>query len=413
MNFRDFKLVPAGIAFVVFFAIASAFQPDNIGRAIFFGALGSAVILRYQYDSIKKIAATPPTKESAGPVTTDGHASEESADERKRLKAEKSAQRAQDRHAQQVEAAAREAADSQRYGRMVVSEIFGGKTIRIYDKGYVRLSGMFLGSDTASWEKLISIEDSSDVSKKSGLGRGLGMVVTQGVSAVASNMRGDVYLSIVTDEKTHMLHEDPPTARALKASKSLAATGRAIISSNQNPPREIPVPSVVPKVVPEWDTAAGGIILEISTEETQFELTESPPTSAGKISSQQIEQAALAEIEASVGHEGTFRRLLKVFTFSDHAVSVYEGGFIKVQQRPIAAGGGVPQRLISIERRIVKPGARFGFSALPTGTEQPVPEPDSKRSANDRLRQLNSLRNDGLLNDEEYEQSRKRVIEEL
>lgn len=46
---------------------------------------------------------------------------------------------------------------------------------------------------------------------------------------LGSNKRGDVYLTIVTDTKTHVLHEDPPTAHGMKASKRLEAAGAAVI----------------------------------------------------------------------------------------------------------------------------------------------------------------------------------------
>lgn len=123
----------------------------------------------------------------------------------------------------------RAAAVLNRYGRQVANHTFGMRTVRIYDKGYVRVSMFGVGGD---FQQLLSIEASSDVSKKSGLGRGAVAIVTAGVNLAGSNKRGDVYLTIVTKGTTHVLHEDPPTVMNLRASKSLEAAGRAVIQAN-------------------------------------------------------------------------------------------------------------------------------------------------------------------------------------
>lgn len=115
-------------------------------------------------------------------------------------------------------------ADEEQYGRMTATGVLGGKTVRIYDKGYVRV-GVFGGS----YERLLSIEASHDVGKKTGVGRAAFAVATAGTNLLTSNKRGDVYLTIVTDKQTHVLHEEPPTARNIKQSKALEAAGQAVL----------------------------------------------------------------------------------------------------------------------------------------------------------------------------------------
>lgn len=84
---------------------------------------------------------------------------------------------------------------------------------------------------------------SSDVSKKSGLGRGAAAVMTGGLNLAGSNKRGDVYLTISTDVTTHVLHEDPPTAMNLKQVKRLEAAGLAVLRGS--PAVTVDVPRTV------------------------------------------------------------------------------------------------------------------------------------------------------------------------
>jgi len=151
------------------------------------------------------------------------------ADQKESLKVEKRENKEQEKAQRQQEKEERAADELARYGLNVASEIFGNRMVRIYDKGFVRLSGLMFGLNTATFEQLISIEASSDVSKKSGAGRGAAALMTGGLSLASSNKRGDVYLTITTDATTHVLHEDPPTATNLKQVKKLEAAGLAAL----------------------------------------------------------------------------------------------------------------------------------------------------------------------------------------
>ena len=94
-------------------------------------------------------------------------------------------------------------------GQAVVSASFGGKNVTIYERGFVKVAGLL--SLSAPPEKLLTIEATSDVGKKSGPGRAAGAMMTGGLNLLTSNKRGDVYLLISTDKNTYVLHETPPT----------------------------------------------------------------------------------------------------------------------------------------------------------------------------------------------------------
>lgn len=125
--------------------------------------------------------------------------------------------------------------DERKFGRQVADGMFGLRTVRVYDKGFVRVALPLMGSK-ARYERLISIKASSDVTKKSGLGRGIGAAVTLGANLASPNKRGDVYLTISTDLSTHVLHEDPPTAQNLRMAKKLEGAGNAVLAARAASP---------------------------------------------------------------------------------------------------------------------------------------------------------------------------------
>ncbi len=118
--------------------------------------------------------------------------------------------------------------DLEKYGRLISDEAFFGKRIRLYSKGFVRV-GL---TKNAPYEKLLGISGSADVSKKTALGRGIVAGLTMGTNLVVSpNKRGDVYLTIVTDRKTHALHQSPPGVKDIQAMHQLVTAGEAILKS--------------------------------------------------------------------------------------------------------------------------------------------------------------------------------------
>lgn len=128
--------------------------------------------------------------------------------------------------AQKQERNAEFADDLERAGTLVTSGTFGGRTIHIHRNGYVRVA-VFM-RQSVKFEKLIGIETSADITKKTGAGRAAGAVLTGGLNLMSSNKRGDVYLTIVTDENVYSLRS-APSMGAPSIAQKLAAAGSAVI----------------------------------------------------------------------------------------------------------------------------------------------------------------------------------------
>ena len=116
------------------------------------------------------------------------------------------------------------------YGQIVVTANFGMfKKVSLHSNGYV--SG--LGSKP---EKLIAISGEANVAKKTGLGRVVGAVASGGDNLFLSNLRGDVYVTIVTDVKTHSIHIDMKNQTSarnpVEEMHKLVATGEALLKKN-------------------------------------------------------------------------------------------------------------------------------------------------------------------------------------
>ena len=183
-------------------------------------------------------------------------AKEEASAETKRAKEEARAEK-------QAELEAARKLELERFGAEVARANFANKTITIRQRGYVSVGGMF--SASSNYERLISIEASGDVSKKSGAGRGVGAVMTGGLNLLGSNKRGDVYLTIVTDSQTYALREDPPTASNMKSSKKLEAAGNAILktlAASQSQEPAAGTPGVRERLSELNDLLADGLITQ-------------------------------------------------------------------------------------------------------------------------------------------------------
>jgi large subunit ribosomal protein L7/L12 len=157
---------------------------------------------------------------------------EEEKKKREIEKAEKAEKRNQEIAAREKLALETEQKNRERYGKLVIEELCAGKLVRIYDKCFVRVSGIMIGKSTAPYEKLLGISGAGDVAKKTGIGRVAVAGMTGGMNLLLTpNKRGDMYLTITTSEKTHMLHMDPPTERDMKAMHKLASAGQAILDA--------------------------------------------------------------------------------------------------------------------------------------------------------------------------------------
>jgi hypothetical protein len=160
--------------------------------------------------------------------------------ERRRVAAASWDERGRVEHAQEeAEAASKQAkrevaAGTQRqeietYGPLVSEGSFGLRSVKIYGKGFVKVAPLMFGK-LATYERLVSIEFAGDVQKKTAPGRLGAAVLTGGANVLLTpNKRGDVYLTIVTDRTTHVLHEDPPNFLNIRTAKQLAATGQGVL----------------------------------------------------------------------------------------------------------------------------------------------------------------------------------------
>lgn len=119
----------------------------------------------------------------------------------------------------------------ERYGEIVLTARFGVvKKVSLHSKGFV--SG--LGSQP---ERLLAISGDADITKKSGAGRALGALASRGNNLFMSNMRGDVYITIVTDVKTHTIHikmqNQVHGANPVGEMRKLVTAGELLIKQNQ------------------------------------------------------------------------------------------------------------------------------------------------------------------------------------
>ena len=119
-----------------------------------------------------------------------------------------------------------------KYGHVVASGLLG-KYVRIYSKGFVSI-GLF-GAGKRPPEKLKQISGNADVTKKTGIGRGIGFVATWGANVMFSpNKRGDIYLVIVTDKRSHQLHTSPPTKQTMQTFHLLLTAGQSVLKSGND-----------------------------------------------------------------------------------------------------------------------------------------------------------------------------------
>ena len=139
-------------------------------------------------------------------------------------------------------------ADPDKHGRTVESQRFGGKTITIFSNGFVQVAGMI---SSPAPERLIQIEANIEVTKKTGIGRGVAAVATQGWSLLTPNKRGDIYLTILTDKQMHTLNSGTPTDAEIKAVHALELAGKAVLGGSGGGPAAASSQSAGEKSIPD------------------------------------------------------------------------------------------------------------------------------------------------------------------
>lgn len=114
-------------------------------------------------------------------------------------------------------------------GRVRAKAMFGANVVTIYENGFVKVS-KGLGIIQGEIEELIDIFGESDITKKTGLGRAVGGVFTLGQNLILSpNQRGNLYLTISTNRRTHSLIWDRPSNTAISEMNKIVAAGKAVI----------------------------------------------------------------------------------------------------------------------------------------------------------------------------------------
>jgi hypothetical protein len=155
--------------------------------------------------------------------------------EEKRLAKEESRQLKKEvRATAKAEKAKKVSEDNLKYGKEVFAKYFGTKSINIYANGYIRVSGG-VGIFGGPAERLMSIDGSSDITKKTGVGRTVVAALTFGVNTVLTpSQRGNLYLTIVTDSQIHTLMSDEVSDEGIKTMNAIVATGKAVLASQQS-----------------------------------------------------------------------------------------------------------------------------------------------------------------------------------
>ena len=118
----------------------------------------------------------------------------------------------------------------QKPGKAIIKTLFGLTAITIYDNGFVKIRG--------NKERLMGISGDAQVASKTGLGRSVATVASvlatpfPAFNLASPNMRGEVYLAITTEKRTHML-KAPPIPESIKAMHGLLAAGNAVIEKRK------------------------------------------------------------------------------------------------------------------------------------------------------------------------------------
>jgi hypothetical protein len=154
---------------------------------------------------------------------------------------EKRARAAELRATKQAQKEADLAAFRQRAGNLVQKGAFGGKTVEIYENGFVRVG--FVITANTPLEELRTITYRRNSRDKGSGGRALGALATGGLNLLASKEKVQAFLSIATDAKVHQLSSTQATSWEEKAGMALEAAGQSVIERRRHgaAPPEAPV----------------------------------------------------------------------------------------------------------------------------------------------------------------------------
>jgi hypothetical protein len=142
------------------------------------------------------------------------------------LRGDKKAQKQLQRAEREADKKQKEAEDLELYGQNVLTESLNITPVLFFQKGYAKFGG------STEFEKLLAVDVmATNLTKKTGLGRGVGAVFTLGWSLATPSTRGNVIVTILTDKKARTF-DLLPNAVWLKASQRIEQVGKALIRAN-------------------------------------------------------------------------------------------------------------------------------------------------------------------------------------
>ena len=151
------------------------------------------------------------------------------AEDKKQIKAEQKALKAQEKADKKAQRADEDAKGKEMAGREVASEFLSVGMVKIFQNGYISVGNW----GRLNYEKLISFDVfSANLTKKSGLGRGVAAVLTLGVNLYSPNTRGNLIVTIVTDKKVHSI-EELPQVNVIRTVQKLEAAAKSVIKSSE------------------------------------------------------------------------------------------------------------------------------------------------------------------------------------
>jgi hypothetical protein len=161
-------------------------------------------------------------------------AQQEKDQEKVRAKQEK----AEAKDTAKIESARVLAEFTEQYGDIAADERFKSKRIVLLRNGYVTFASNFNFAHPCKFknapEKLVGLEAEIATQKKTGIGRAAAAVLTSGANLLyVPNMRGNLYLTILTEHNTYSWREDVPSATFVKALNVLQTVSRAILAQQQ------------------------------------------------------------------------------------------------------------------------------------------------------------------------------------
>ena len=116
-------------------------------------------------------------------------------------------------------------------GNQIWKKVIFGKKIAIYEKSFITISPVFFSLEEDP-ERLISISVEFNSQKKSPIGRGAAAMATGGWNLLlASNRKGDIFVTVSTDVEIHVFHAAAPGPGIIKSCLELEAVVNRAISN--------------------------------------------------------------------------------------------------------------------------------------------------------------------------------------